>query len=82
MLTPGPLLILLRQSRGGSVHDFGGSPFADFGGAGSGTKRLYPAPGFEADATNNNTPGTSHRGRAGFLERETGLEPATLSLGM
>ena len=48
----------------------------------SDAKRLYQASGFEADATNNNTPGTSHRGRTGFLERETGFEPATLSLGM
>ena len=56
--------------------------FADFGGADSGAKRLYPAPGSEGDATNNNAPGTSHRGRTGILERETGLEPATLSLGM
>jgi len=39
------------------------------------------APGSEGEATDNNAPGTSHRGRAGILERETGLEPATLSLG-
>jgi hypothetical protein len=55
--------------------------FADFGGANSGAKRLYPAPGSEGDSTNNNAPGTSRRGRTGSLERETGLEPATLSLG-
>ena len=56
--------------------------FADFGGADSGAKRLYPAPGSEGNATNNCAPGISHRGRTGLLERETGFEPATLSLGM
>jgi len=55
--------------------------FADFGDANSGAKRLYPAPGSESDVTNNNAPGASHRGRTRILERETGLEPATLSLG-
>jgi len=45
------------------------------------SSRLYPAPGSEGEATNNDAPGTSHRGRTGFLERETGFEPATLSLG-
>ncbi len=55
--------------------------FADFGGADSGAKRLYPAPGSEGGATNNNAPGASDRGRTGILERETGFEPATLSLG-
>jgi hypothetical protein len=56
--------------------------FADFGGADSVAKRLYPAPGSEGEATNDNAPDTSHRVRTGLLERETGLEPATLSLGM
>jgi hypothetical protein len=31
--------------------------------------------------TADNAPGATHRGRSEFLERETGLEPATLSLG-
>ena len=56
--------------------------FADFGGADSGAKRLYPAPGSEGSAKNNNAPGASHRRRTGIVERETGFEPATLSLGM
>ncbi len=43
--------------------------------------RLDPVPGSEDDATKNSAPGTSHRGRTGSLERETGFEPATLSLG-
>jgi hypothetical protein len=47
--------------------------FADFGGADSGATRLYPAPGSEGDTTNNNTPGASHRGRTGIVERETGF---------
>jgi len=55
--------------------------FADFGGADSGAKRLYPAPGSEGDATNDNAPDLTDRGRSLYMERETGIEPATLSLG-
>ena len=55
--------------------------FADFSGAKSGAKRLYPAPTEGSDLTNDNAPGTTDRGRYENLERETGLEPATLSLG-
>jgi hypothetical protein len=55
--------------------------FADFGGADSGAKRLYPVPGSEDDAPKDNTPGLTNRGHSRNLERETGIEPATLSLG-
>ena len=51
--------------------------FAEFGG----TKRLYPAPGDPGFPSNKNTPDLSGRGRYERMERETGLEPATLSLG-
>jgi hypothetical protein len=51
--------------------------FAEFGG----TKRLYPAPGDPGSPPNKNTPGLSDRGHSQILERETGIEPATLSLG-
>ena len=54
--------------------------FADFG-AENGAKRLYPAPALEVIAQDNNAPAASERRRYGILERETGLEPATLSLG-
>ncbi len=55
--------------------------FADFGGAKSGAKRLYPAPTERSNLANEIAPGASDRGRYGIGERETGLEPATLSLG-
>ncbi len=55
--------------------------FADFSGAKSGAKRLYPAPTEGGNLSNEIAPGASDRGRYGILERETGLEPATLSLG-
>ena len=54
--------------------------FANFG-LGDGSKRLYPAPGDPGSPTNENTPGVTDRGRYQNLERETGIEPATLSLG-
>ena len=54
--------------------------FANFG-LGDGSKRLYPAPGDGPPTQNKNTPGGSRRGRYQNVERETGLEPATLSLG-
>ena len=53
---------------------------ANFG-LGDGSKRLYPAPGDPGSPPNKNTPGLSDRGRYQNLERETGIEPATLSLG-
>ena len=54
--------------------------FANFG-LGDGSKRLYPAPGDPGSPPNENAPGVSDRGRYQNVERETGLEPATLSLG-
>ena len=51
--------------------------FADFGDS----KRLDTSPGSEDDTSNDNAPGASDRGRYEYLERETGIEPATLSLG-
>ena len=54
--------------------------FSNFG-LGDGSKRLYPAPGDGPTTPNENAPGLSDRGRYQNLERETGLEPATLSLG-
>ncbi len=55
--------------------------FADFGGSPSGAKRLYAAPTSGTGLTDDNTPDTTARGRYKNLERETGVEPATLSLG-
>ncbi len=55
--------------------------FADFGAPEGGAKRLYPAPGSEARGVDDDAPDTSGRGRSRNLERETGFEPATLSLG-
>jgi hypothetical protein len=54
--------------------------FADFR-AGDGAKRLYPAPALDSGAQNENAPAASQRRRYRILERETGVEPATLSLG-
>ena len=51
--------------------------FADFGSPG----RPYTAPVFDAAPGDTNAPGITYRGRRGILERETGFEPATLSLG-
>ena len=51
--------------------------FADFGGS----KRQYTAVAGSPDAPNENTPGLNDRGHWEKMERETGLEPATLSLG-
>jgi len=51
--------------------------FADFGGPG----RPYTAPDSTDEIRDANSPGLSDRGRSGLLERETGIEPATLSLG-
>ena len=51
--------------------------FAEF----DGSKRLYPAPGDGRPTQNKNALGLTSRGRYQNVERETGLEPATLSLG-
>ena len=51
--------------------------FAEFGGP----RRPYTAPARADDRANKNTPGLSDRGHYQNVERETGLEPATLSLG-
>mgnify|MGYP004205206049 CR=1 FL=1 len=51
--------------------------FADSGG----TKRPYTAPALADELPNENAPGVTSRGRYQNVERETGLEPATLSLG-
>ena len=42
--------------------------------------RPYTAPVFDAAPEHENAPGPSDRGRCEFLERETGFEPATLTL--
>jgi hypothetical protein len=55
--------------------------FADFGSAPGVAGRLYTSPIAEPDTTNENAPAATQRGRFGILERETGFEPATLSLG-
>ena len=51
--------------------------FANFGGS----KRLYPAPSNLGTTPNTNAPGLNDRGHWEKMERETGFEPATLSLG-
>ena len=51
--------------------------FAEFGGS----RRQYTAVAKSESDPNENAPGLSDRGRYQNLERETGLEPATLSLG-
>ncbi len=55
--------------------------FADFGAANSGAKRLDPAPTSDDDSQKDNAPCATDRGHSRNLERETGIEPATLSLG-
>ncbi len=47
----------------------------------SGSERLYPAPGRGVESSNGNAPAATGQGRYKILERETGFEPATLSLG-
>jgi len=51
--------------------------FADFGGA----KRLYPAPSDNEAREGSGESDVSNQDKKGKLERETGFEPATLSLG-
>jgi hypothetical protein len=55
----------------------GARDFADFGGPG----RPYAAPAFNSDPGNENASDTGARRRWRIMERETGFEPATLSLG-
>jgi hypothetical protein len=54
--------------------------FANFG-LGDDSKRPYTALPHSSKTPNKNTPDLSGRGRYENMERETGLEPATLSLG-
>ena len=51
--------------------------FADF----DGPRQPVGAPALADELPNENAPGLSDRGRYPNVERETGLEPATLSLG-
>ena len=74
-----PELTLRVYAHALPVED-GDLTFADFG-VENGSERLYPAPGSDGETTNDNASDASSRGRSGILERETGLEPATLSLG-
>ncbi len=53
--------------------------FADFE-VRDGSERLYPAPSPDTEAEHENAPDLTSRGRLGFLEHETGLEPATPTL--
>ena len=55
--------------------------FADFGTPATVTKRRYASPDVGTETPYENAPGTTDRGRYKILERETGIEPATLSLG-
>ena len=55
--------------------------FADFGTLQGVTKRRYASPRLEAGTHDGNAPAATGRGRCEILERETGFEPATLSLG-
>ena len=54
--------------------------FADFG-AHNVAERLYASPALRAEPSNDDAPDLTGRGRSRNLERETGFEPATLSLG-
>ena len=71
----------LRQYAHALPLESGGLNFADFDTEKTGSERLYPAPTSNEALENNNAPSTSDRGRYEKLERETGFEPATLSLG-
>jgi integrase len=55
--------------------------FADFANASSGTARHQTAPARESEPRDDDAPAASQRGRWDSVERETGVEPATLSLG-
>ena len=71
----------LRQYAHALPLESGDLNFADFDTEKTGSKRLYPAPTSDAVPETKNAPGTSGRERYENLERETGFEPATLSLG-
>ena len=64
-------------------HDLAFADFAPSGQADSQNtpKRPYTAPALPDDDANKNAPDRSGRGHWENLERETGIEPATLSLG-
>ncbi len=53
--------------------------FADFE-VRDGSKRISPAPTSVTDGKQKNAPDLTGRGRSHFLERETGIEPATPTL--
>jgi len=72
----------LRQYAHALPLESGDLDFADFDTEKSGSKRLYPAPASDTTSETKNAPGTSDRERYENMERETGIEPATLSLGM
>jgi len=55
--------------------------FADFGAPENVAKRRYASPLSSDDPADENAPDATGRGRYEILERETGIEPATLSLG-
>jgi len=55
--------------------------FADFVGVSGAPGRPQTAPQSDAAPESESAHGTSARGRSRNLERETGVEPATLSLG-
>ena len=72
-------------------HEEADLSFADFGEAVSGPTRgsapvsdvagrLYPSPASDAAPEAENAPELTTRRRSDFLERETGFEPATLTL--
>ncbi len=73
--------LTLRQYAHALPLESGDLEFADFEAKKAGSERLYPAPGSVVTAQNNNAPDASDRERYDFMERETGFEPATLSLG-
>ena len=64
----------------------GDMAFADFGtGATEGSavaKRRYPSPSQNGPESGHSDDAVTPRNGRGIMERETGFEPATLSLGM
>ena len=61
--------------------DLGFADFEPSASAGGVAIRRYPSLDSEALPEDESAPAASPRRRIGILERETGLEPATLSLG-
>jgi len=55
--------------------------FADFGVVRDVSRRLYTSPTDASSPEDKNAPDANRRERSVFLERETGVEPATLGLG-